>query len=138
MLLPMATMLLRTRRLPLALLVLAASALLGCAPEDVTPTEPMALDGTSLTLEALPQVPCDPAQPYAVRVRWAVTDWDTPKFDFHIGRSQGPLWARENRAEGEKDTDAFVTPGTWFVMVDRNSRMVVAATPAPPLVCPSA
>ncbi|MGL6289653.1 MAG: hypothetical protein ACRC2H_03085 [Silanimonas sp.] len=113
-----------------------ASSLTGCAPEDIVPTEPMALDGTSLIIEPLPQQACDPGQPYKVRVRWAVTDWDNPKFDFHVGSSQGQLWARENDAEGEKVSDPFVTPGMWFVMVDRNSRLVVAATPAPALICP--
>lgn len=115
----------------------AAGLLAACAPEDITPTVPMALDGTSLSIEALPQQPCDPTQPYAVRVRWSVTDWAEPRFDFHIGSSQGQLWARENRAEGEKDTDVWVHPGMWFVMLDRNSREIVAATPAPALVCPT-
>lgn len=140
MIAPIAPMPARPPRRPpsVALLAVAILGLCACAPEDITPTEPMALDGTSLTIEALPQEPCDPSKPYAVRVRWAVSDWDTPKFDFHIGSSQGQLWARENRAEGEKDSDAFVTPGLWFLMIDRNGRMVVAATPAPALVCPPA
>lgn len=116
----------------------AAVLLSGCTPDDIVPTEPMALDGATLHIDALPQQPCDPAQPYAVRVRWSVADWDEPKFDFHIGSSQGQLWARENRAAGEKDSEAWVRPGMWFVMLDRNSRMIVAATPAPSLVCPPA
>ena len=118
--------------------VLAAGLLSACAPEDVTPVAPMALDGTTLTVEALPQSACDPAQPYAVRVRWRVTDWVEPKFDFHLRSSQGQLWARANDAEGEQTSDPFVTPGLYFVMVDRESRQVVAATPAPALDCPAA
>ncbi len=102
------------------------------------PTAPMALDGATLAIEALPQDPCDPTQPYAASVRWSVTDWDDAKFDILLESSTGQLWARENRAQGEKRTDAFVRPGLWFVMLDRNSRIVVAATPAPELVCPEA
>jgi hypothetical protein len=134
----MATMPPRVPRWRLPALVLFALGLAACSPDDITPTEPMALDGTKLSLEPLPQDACDPAQPYAVRVRWSVSDWDTPKFDFHLKSSKGQLWARENAAQGEKVSDPFVTPGLWFVMVDRNSRMIVAATPAPPLVCPAA
>ncbi len=117
-------------------LVLATGALVACAPEDITPTAPMALDGVKLEVEALPQTPCDASQPYAARVRWTVSDWADPKFDFHLRSSQGQLWARANTAEGEKTTEMWVTPGLWFVMVDRNGRVVVAATPAPALVCP--
>lgn len=122
------------RSLALSTLVLALAA---CAPEDVTPTEPFALDGTSLILEPIPQAVCDPAQPYAVRVRWSVSDWAEPKFDFHIGSSKGQLWARVNEAEGESTSDPWVRPGMWFVMLDRESRQLVAATPAPALECPA-
>ena len=117
--------------LPLALLA-------ACAPEDLTPTEPFALDGATLTLEPIPQAECDAAQPYAVKVRWSVTDWAEPRFDFHIGSTKGQLWARVNEAEGESTTDPWVTPGMWFVMIDRESRQMVAATPAPALECPAA
>jgi hypothetical protein len=124
--------------LRLSALALGVGLLAACTPAEVTPTEPMALDGTSFTVEPLPQQPCDPAQPYAVRVRWSVADWAEPKFDFHLRSNQGQLWARANEAEGESTSDPFVTPGLYFVMVDRLSRQVVAATPAPALVCPAA
>lgn len=120
-----------------SLVVITLIATTACAPDELVPTEPMALDGTSLTVEALPQERCDPDDFYAVRVRWKVTDWGQPRFDFHLDSTKGKLWARENRTEGEKDSTAFVRPGMFFVLVDRNSRMMVAATPAPPLVCPS-
>lgn len=110
--------------------------LTACAPEDIVPVEPMAMEGVELAIEPIPQQPCDPAQSYAVNVRWTVVDWPDPKFDFHIGSSQGILWTRQNRASGEYSSDAFVTPGMWFVMVDRETRRVVAAQPAPPLQCP--
>lgn len=109
-----------------------------CTAEDVVPTAPMALDGASLMVEPLPQEACDPAQPYVARVRWSVSDWDDPRFDFHLGSSQGKLWTSSNAADGELDTGPWVQPGMWFVMVDRGSRLVVAATPAPPLNCPAA
>ena len=124
--------------LRLVALTLGASLLAACTPAEVTPTAPMALDGTTLTVEPLPQQPCDPALPYAVRVRWSVTDWADPKFDFHLRSNQGQLWVRANEAEGESTSDAFVTPGLYFVMVDRISRQIVAATPAPALECPAA
>ena len=83
---------LRTLVLPVLALLLAA-----CTPEPVVPTAPMALEGVRLTLEPLPQSPvCDPAQPYVVRVRWEARDWPDPRFDFHLERSDGPLWARHN------------------------------------------
>ena len=119
-------------------IVLALTLLVGCKPEPFVPTVPWALDGTTFTVDPLPQSPCDPSKPYAASVRWSVTDWDDAKFDILLESSTGPLWARENRAQGEKRTDAFVRPGLWFVMLDRNSRIVVAATPAPELVCPEA
>ena len=116
---------------PLALLV-------ACAPPDITPTEPFALDGVSLVVEPLAQAECQADAPYAVRVRWNVIDWGDPKFDFHIGSTKGTLWSRVNTAAGEQTSDAFVRPGTWFVMLDREGRQLVAATPAPALACPEA
>lgn len=124
------------RAIPVLLLALVGPA--ACTPADVVPGEPMALDGSELLVEALPQQPCDPDEPYAIRVRWSVSDWDDPKFDFRFRSSQGQLWARENRAGGEMVSGAFVRPGLWLLMVDRNSGMVVAATPAPALACPDA
>ncbi len=122
-----------------AALAATAVALLGsaCTREPVAPTEPMAMDGVRLVLEALPQEPaCDPAQPYALRVRWEALDWPDPKFDFHLERSDGPLWARHNRAEGETVSDPWARPGLFILLVDRNTGLVAAAQPAPPLVCP--
>ena len=128
----------RHSRFALVMSAVAVLSLVACAPEDITPTEPFALEGTTLVLEPMPQAECDPTQPYAVKARWSVADWAEPKFDFHIGSTQGQLWARVNAAEGESTTDAWVTPGMWFVMLDRESRQMVAATPAPALVCPAA
>jgi len=123
-------------RRPVALLLLAATAA-ACTPEPVVPTEPIAMDGVTLELEALPQSPaCDSAQPYAVRVRWQARDWPDPKFDFHLERSNGSIWARHNEAEGEQVTEAWGRPGLFILMVDRNTRLVVAAQPMPALVCP--
>ena len=99
----------------------------------------MAMDGVTLELQPVPQSPtCDPAQPYAVRVRWQALDWPDPKFDFHVERSDGPLWGRQNRAEGETVTDPWARPGLYILLVDRNTRLLAAAQPTPPLVCPRA
>jgi len=124
----------RTFALPALALLLAA-----CAPEPVVPTAPMAMEGVRLTLEARPQSPvCDPAEPYVVRVRWEAKDWPDPRFDFHLERSDGQLWARHNSASGEQDSGPWARPGLFFVMVDRETRRVAAATPVPPLICPPA
>lgn len=121
----------------LFVLLLLAAAIVACTPEPVAPTEPMAMDGVSLVLEPLPQEPaCDPSKPYAVRVRWEARDWPAPKFDFHLERSDGSIWARHNEAEGEQVTEPWGRPGLFIVMVDRNTRLVVAAQPMPALVCP--
>jgi len=110
--------------------------LAACTPQDITPTAPFALEGVRLTLEPIPQAECDPTQPYAVRAHWSVADWAEPKFDFHIGSTQGQLWARVNEAEGEHVSDPWVRPGMWFVMLDRESRQMIAATPAPSAASP--
>lgn len=117
-----------------AVLLLAA-----CSPEEVVPTEPMALDGVRFEIEALPQGDgrCDPAAPFPARVTWEVTDWVDPKFDFHLRSNMGQLFARHNTASGEHITDPYAEPGLWILLVDRNSRMVVAAQPVPALVCPA-
>jgi hypothetical protein len=122
--------------LPLiAVLMLAA-----CTPEEVVPTEPMALDGVRFEIEPLPQGEdrCDPAQPFPARITWEVTDWIDPKFDFHLRSNKGQLFARHNTASGEHVTDPYAVAGLWVLLVDRNSRMVVAAQPVPALVCPTA
>lgn len=119
--------------------VLAVAALMlplaGCTPGEYVPDAPFAMDGVTLSIEPVAQQPCDPAKPYAVRVRWSVTDWTDPKFDFHIRSSQGTLWAKHNLAAGEQVSDPFAVPGLWFVMLDRNTRQVVAAQPTPALGC---
>jgi hypothetical protein len=115
-----------------------AVGLAGCTSEPFVPTEPMALDGVTFTLEPEPQEHCDPNQPFAVKVQWDVIDWDVPRFDFRLGSSEGQLWARHNTARGEQTTELFGRPGLWFVMVDRESGLLVAANKVPPLVCPEA
>ena len=130
------------RRLPAvqfarAVLILGfCAALAGCEPGPIAPIEPMALDGVTLKLEPEPQERCDPTQPFAVKVSWDVIDWDVPRFDFRLGSTEGQLWARHNTARGEQTSDAFGRPGMWFVMVDRESGLLVAVSQVPPLVCP--
>ncbi len=121
--------------LPLAVLLLVA-----CTPEEIIPTEPIALDGVTFSIEALPQSDemCDPAKPFPARVRWDVTDWVDPKFDFHLTSNRGQLFTRHNTASGEHVTDPYAYKGLWILLVDRNSRIVVAAEPVPALVCPVA
>lgn len=122
-----------------ALAVLASVILAACAPEDIVPSAPMALDGVSFSVEALPQADdrCDPTQPFPARVRWKATDWPDPKFDLRLRSSQGQLFARHNTAEGEQVTDAYAHEGLWILLVDRNSQALVAAQPVPALSCPS-
>jgi len=117
--------------LPAAALLLAA-----CSPAEFVPEAPMALDGVSLEIRPLPQEACDPARPFAVRVSWAVQDWPDPKFDFRLDSSRGQLWARANEASGQQVSDPWAVPGKWFVMVDRNTGVVMAAQAVPPLECP--
>ena len=121
-----------------ATILAAALALAACTPEEVVPTTPMALDGVSFEVEALPQAEgdCDPAKPYPARVTWAVADWTDPKFDFLLRSSKGQLFARHNTSKGEHVTDAYAHDGLWILMVDRNTRTLVATKPVPPLLCP--
>ena len=120
--------------------VLAVFALLlaACTPEEIVPTEPMALDGVRFEVEALPQAEgeCDPAKPYPARVTWEVRDWVDPKFDFLLRSTTGQLFARHNTASGEHITDPYAHEGLWILLVDRNTRMLVAAQPVPALACP--
>jgi len=114
--------------------------LTACAPDEVVPTEPMALDGVRFEVEALPQgeATCDPAQPFPARVTWEVRDWADPKFDLHLRSSKGQLIARHNTAKGEQRIDAYAHEGLWILLMDRNTRLLVAAKPVPALVCPPA
>lgn len=126
------------RLLPIA----AALALVACTPEEVVPTGPMALDGVAFTVEALPPdaatSACDPARPFRARVRWTVQDWADPKFDLHLRSTQGQLVARYNAPTGEHVTGEWAYAGLYVLLVDRNSRLLVAAAPVPPLACPAA
>jgi len=113
------------------------AALTACAPEDITPSEPMALDGATLVLESVPQsaTECDPARPFTVRIRWNVKDWPDPKFDIRLRSSLGQMPARANTASGEVEF-SLAHEGLWILLVDRNSKVLVAAQPVPALVCP--
>jgi len=125
----------RTPAIAVAALLLAA-----CTPEEIIPTEPMVLDGVSFEVEALPQAEgdCDPAKPFPARVIWDVTDWTDPKFDFMLRSTNGQLFARHNTAKGEHITDPYAHEGLWILLVDRNTRLLVAAKPVPALACPPA
>lgn len=125
----------RTPAIAVAALLLAA-----CTPEEIVPTEPMALDGVRFEVEALPQAEgaCDPAKPFPARVTWDVTDWTDPKFDFLLRSTKGQLFARHNTAKGEHITDPYAHEDLWILLVDRNTRLLVAAKPVPALVCPKA
>ena len=131
----------RTDPPAMRLTTIAAAVLLlaACAPDEIVPTAPMALDGVSFEVEALPQAegPCDPAQPFPARVTWDVTDWTDPKFDFLLGSTNGQLVARDNTSKGELVTDPWAREGLWILFVDRNTRLLVAAEPVPALVCPA-
>ncbi len=120
-------------------IVAAVLLLVACTPEEIVPTEPMALDGVRFEVEALPQAEgaCDPAQPFPARVTWDVTDWTDPKFDFLLRSTNGQLFARHNTAKGEHVTDPYGREGLWILLVDRNTRLLVAAKPVPALVCPA-
>lgn len=117
--------------------LLAALLLVGCTPEEIVPTEPMALDGVRFDIEALPQsaTECDPSQPFRTRITWDVTDWIDPKFDLLLRSTKGQLMARHNTAKGEFLGDPYAHEGLWVLLVDRNSGMQVAAKPVPALVC---
>lgn len=120
--------------------IAAALLLAACAPGEIVPTDLIALDGVKFDIEALPQSAggCDPAKPFPARVTWDVTDWTDPKFDFLLRSTKGQLFARHNVAKGEHVTDAYAHEGLWILMVDRNTRVLVAAKPVPPLRCPAA
>ncbi len=124
----------RTHAIAAVALLLAA-----CTPEEIVPAEPMALDGVHFEVEALPQAEgtCDPTQPFPARVTWDVTDWTDPKFDFLLRSTKGQLFARHNTASGEHVTDPYAHEGLWILLVDRNTQLLVAATPVPALVCPA-
>ena len=58
-------------------------------------------------------------------------------------RERWDLWGLENGplgypVSGEQDSGPWARPGLFFVMVDRETRRVAAATPVPPLICPPA
>lgn len=117
----------------------AALLLAACTPEEIVPSEPMALDGVRFEVEALPQAEgvCDPAQTYPARVTWDVADWSDPKFDFLLRSTKGQLFARHNAAKGEQVTDPWAHEGLWILLVDRNTQLLVATKPVPALVCPA-
>ena len=121
-------------------IAVAALLIAACTPEEIVPTEPMALDGVRFEVEALPQSEgdCDPAKPFPARVTWEVSDWTDPKFDFLLRSSKGQLFARHNTAKGQHVTDAYAHEGLWILLVDRNTRLLVAAKPVPALDCPPA
>lgn len=111
--------------------------LMACtAPSDEVPTAVVAEPGVSFSAVPVVPSPCDTSAPFPVRVSWEMVDVDDPKFDIRLHSSQGQLWARENMAKGQRDTDAWGRAGMWFVLLDRNTQRVLATTQVPPLVCP--
>jgi len=57
------------------------------------------------------------------------------RVEIRVDGVDGELFARANDAEGSARTGPWVTRGTWFMLIDRDSGDVLAAQRAGPETC---
>ncbi len=114
----------------LCLLLLCA-----CTPEVFVPNQSFEQEGVEFEVSPDREAACGPDQFFQAKLRWNVRDFDDAKLDIKVGSSDGKLFARVNKAQGEELTERWVTTETWFVLVDRSSGQVLAAAQSEAPVC---
>lgn len=100
------------------------------------PTHAFTNEGVTLKLDPPAAPDCKPTTHYRAELTWSVSASDTPKTDVRIVSPTGTLFARSNDNKAHAETGDWVTPGMWFLLLDRQSGQLLGAVQAGPKPCP--
>jgi len=122
----------------IAIVIASASvALTACShPPPAMPTHAFTSEGVTLKLDPPAAPDCKPTTHYSAELTWTVGSKDTPKTDVRIGSPTGALFARSNDNKARAETGDWVTPGMWFLQLDRQNGQLLGALQAGPKPCP--
>ncbi|QOW25253.1 hypothetical protein [Lysobacter sp. H23M47] len=114
----------------LALVVGLAACSAPATPEQLPFFEP----GVEFTVNQV-GTGCTADGAYRAKVSWEVPPSMSSKIEVQVGDDRAGIFARSNDSIGSEETGDWVRDGTLFVMVDRDSKMVLAALKAGPGNC---
>ena len=100
------------------------------------PTHAFAQQGVSMKLDPPAAPDCKPTSTYTASLTWSVEGRGATKTEVRIHKPDGQSFARSNDRTGRAETGKWVTPGLWFLLIDRKSGDVLAALQAGPTPCP--
>ncbi|MCE7031868.1 hypothetical protein LY625_04425 [Lysobacter sp. GX 14042] len=119
------------RVLPAAALVALLAA---CGRADEVPAQlPFLEPGVAFTVEPLAGASCDGGA-YRAVARWEVPSSLTSKVEIQVS-DQRQVFARSNDAAGAEETGQWTSDGMLFVLLDRETGMLLAALRAGPGPC---
>lgn len=119
-----------------AIAVATCFALAACAAPEVPEQLPFAEPG--VTFSVTPVGPgCAPGGAYRSTVSWDVPLSMSSKIEVQIGAEERKVFARSNESVGSEQTDVWTSDGMVFILVDRDTDMVLAAVAAGPGRCDS-
>ncbi|MDQ3617368.1 MAG: hypothetical protein M3374_01345 [Pseudomonadota bacterium] len=115
--------------LPAAISIAVLVTLSACTAKPEIPEQlPFATAGASLTVTQV-GTNCSANGVYSADVAWQVADTLALKIEIQVGR-EGKVFARSNERIGSEATGEWVSPGSLFLLLDRDSKQLLAATPA--------
>jgi hypothetical protein len=126
------------KQLPrIALPLVAALSLAACSAPGLPEQLPFAEPGVSFAV--VPSgVGCTSTGSYRGKVSWEVPGSMTSKIEIQVGAQERQVFARSNDTVGSEETGDWVSKGMVFVLLDRNTDMLLAAIEAGPGQCDAA
>lgn len=116
--------------------IVAVSALAACKRDEAPPAEVFAKPGITFTITPPSAPDCKPTSVYTATLQWTLSQPEAPKLAIHVGSKTGQLMTRMNDRTGKAETGNWVAPGTWFVLIERETGEVLATVRAGPEPCP--
>lgn len=122
------------RFVPAATSLALALALAACSAPPTPEQLPFFEPGVEFTVNQV-GTGCTADGAYRAKVSWEVPPSMSSKIEVQVGDDRAGIFARSNDSIGSEETGDWVRDGTLFVMVDRDSKMVLAALKAGPGNC---
>ncbi|MGY0556298.1 hypothetical protein [Lysobacter sp. A421] len=120
-----------------ATIALAGLMLAACSAPEVPTQLPFAEPGVTFTVT--PAGPgCAPDGTYRSAVNWDVPLSMSSKIEIQIGADERKVFARSDESMGTEQTDAWTSDGMVFILLDRDTDMLLAAVAAGPGRCEAA
>ena len=123
-----------SRFIPVATSLALALVLAACSAPSTPEQLPFFEPGVEFTVNQV-GTGCTADGAYRAKVSWDVPPSMSSKIEVQVGDDRAGIFARSNDATGSDETGDWVRDGTLFVMVDRDTKMVLAAVKAGPGNC---